>query len=44
MIPWLLMAELVSTSGTSLGELVADRFKQVPSSGEQNFTVADPDR
>ena len=26
MIPWLLMAELISTSGKSLGELVADRF------------------
>jgi phosphomannomutase len=44
MIPWLLMAELVSTSGKSLGELVADRFKKFPSSGEQNFTVADPDK
>jgi len=44
MIPWLLMAELISTSGKSLGELVADRFKKFPSSGEQNFTVADPDK
>ena len=44
MIPWLLMAELVSTSGKSLGELVADRFKKFPSSGEQNFTVSDPDK
>ena len=44
MIPWLLMAELVSTSGKSLGELVADRFRKFPSSGEQNFTVTDPDR
>jgi len=44
MIPWLLMAELLSTSGMSLGELVADRFRKFPSSGEQNFTVSDPDK
>ena len=44
MIPWLLMAELISTSGKSLGGLVADRSKKFPSSGEQNFTVTDPDR
>ena len=44
MIPWLLMAELISTSGKSLGDLVADRFRKFPSSGEQNFTVSDPDR
>ena len=44
MIPWLLMAELISTSGKSLGDLVADQFKKFPSSGEQNFTVSDPDK
>ena len=44
MIPWLLMAELISTSGKSLSQLVADRFKKFPSSGEQNFTVSDPDK
>lgn len=44
MIPWLLMAELLSTSGKSLGDLVADRFKKFPSSGEQNFIVANPDK
>ena len=44
MIPWLLIAELISTSGTSLGDLVEDRFRKFPSSGEQNFTVTDPDR
>ena len=44
MIPWLLMAELICTSGKSIGELVADRFKKFPSSGEQNFTVSDPDK
>ena len=44
MIPWLLMAELISTSGKSLSDLVADRFRKFPSSGEQNFTVSDPDK
>ena len=44
MIPWLLMAELVSTSGKSLRCLVVDRFRKFPSSGEQNFTVSDPDK
>ena len=44
MIPWLLMAELISTSGKSLGDLVADRFEKFPSSGEQNFTVSGPDK
>ena len=44
MIPWLLMAELISTSGKNLGDLVADRFRKFPSSGEQNFTVSNPDR
>ena len=41
MIPWLLIAELVSGSGRSLGEWVKDRFTVFPSSGEINFTVAD---
>ena len=43
MIPWLLMAEIISTSGKNLSDLVEDRFKKFPSSGEQNFTVAYPD-
>ena len=41
MIPWLLIAELVSRSGRSLGDWVKDRFAAFPSSGEINFTVAD---
>ena len=41
MIPWLLIAELVSTSGLSLAELVEDRMRAYPCSGEINFTVAD---
>lgn len=41
MIPWLLVAELVSKSGRSLGDWVSDRFAAFPSSGETNFRVAD---
>lgn len=41
MIPWLLIAALVSQTGTPLGELVADRVKAFPCSGEINFRVAD---
>ena len=41
MIPWLLIAELVSGSGSSLDDLVKDRFGAFPSSGEMNFKVAD---
>ena len=44
MIPWILIAELVSRSGRSLGEWVRDRFAAFPSSGEINFKVADADR
>jgi len=41
MIPWLLIAELVSQTGTSLGDLVADRMQAFPCSGEINFRVED---
>ena len=41
MIPWVLVAELVSRSGRSLGDWVKDRFTAFPSSGETNFTVQD---
>jgi phosphomannomutase len=41
MIPWLLIAELVSRSGRSLSDWVKDRFAAFPSSGEMNFKVAD---
>jgi phosphomannomutase len=44
MIPWVLMAELVSHSGRSLGDWVKDRFAAFPSSGETNFKVTDADR
>jgi phosphomannomutase len=39
MIPWLLIAELVSGSGSSLDDWVKDRFGAFPSSGEMNFKV-----
>ena len=41
MIPWLLVAELVSRHGR-LADLVADRKSAFPSSGEINFTLDDP--
>ncbi|KRG42070.1 phosphomannomutase [Stenotrophomonas pictorum JCM 9942] len=41
MIPWLLIAALVSSSGRSLAELVEDRMARFPCSGEINFKVAD---
>jgi len=44
MIPWLLIAELVSRSQRSLGDWVKDRFAAFPSSGEMNFKVANASR
>lgn len=42
MIPWLMIAELISRRGLPLAELVAGRRAAFPSSGEINFTLADP--
>ena len=42
MIPWLLVAELMSRSGQTLADLVAPRMAAFPSSGEINFTLANP--
>ncbi len=42
MIPWLLVAELISKSERSLADWVQDRFEAFPSSGETNFRVKDP--
>jgi phosphomannomutase len=42
MIPWLLVAELISNSGTSLANLIAPRIAAFPSSGEINFATPDP--
>ncbi|KRG69619.1 phosphomannomutase/phosphoglucomutase [Pseudoxanthomonas dokdonensis] len=41
MIPWLLIAGLVSATGVPLGEMVADRMQAFPCSGEINFRVED---
>ena len=41
MIPWLLITELVSSSGYSLKEWVSERYIAFPSSGERNFIVDD---
>ncbi|CVB15499.1 Phosphomannomutase/phosphoglucomutase [Serratia marcescens] len=43
MIPWLLVAELVSVKGQTLGQLVQDRIAAYPSSGEINIKLAQPD-
>ncbi|NDY96396.1 phosphomannomutase [Wenzhouxiangella limi] len=44
MIPWLLLIEILSTTGKSLAELVDERIDAYPCSGEINFTVDDTDR
>ena len=42
MIPWLLVAELMSHKGKKLSELVAERIALFPSSGEINSTLDNP--
>ena len=42
MIPWLLILELMGRTGKKLSEIVGERKRNFPSSGEINFTVADP--
>jgi phosphomannomutase len=41
MIPWLLVAELISTSGKSLSRWVEERIRAYPCSGEINSEVED---
>lgn len=41
MIPWLLVAELISLRGKSLAEMMANRIARFPSSGEINFRLDD---
>ncbi len=41
MIPWLLVAELLCTSGKPLSALVGERMSRFPCSGEINFRVGD---
>jgi len=42
MIPWLLVAELLSLKNTSLSSMVKERISLYPSSGEINNKLADP--
>ncbi len=44
MIPWLLVAARLSRGGERLSQLVADRMKAFPVSGEINSRVADADQ
>jgi len=41
MIPWLLVAELLAVKGMTLSELVSERMKAFPCSGEINYKVND---
>ena len=41
MIPWLLVAELLSQTGKPLSELVGERIRRYPASGEINREVTD---
>lgn len=43
MIPWLLMIELLSRKGMTLAEMLEERMRLYPSSGETNYTISDPD-
>ncbi len=44
MIPWLLVAELLSVKGISLGQAVSARLEKFPTSGEINVELADAGR
>lgn len=44
MLPWLLVAELMSQQDKPLSALVDERMIAFPASGEINHTVADPER
>lgn len=41
MVPWLLVARLMSATGKSLAQLVEERMQRYPCSGEINFEVGD---
>src|SRR3546814_19032525 len=40
-IPWLLVAQLISESGRTLSQLVGERMRRFPASGEINRKVGD---
>lgn len=41
MIPWLIVAQVMSEKGKHLGELVSEMEKEYPCSGEINLTIKD---
>ena len=43
MIPWLLIAQLLSETGAPLSQLVAERIEKFPCSGEINRRLQDPE-
>lgn len=43
MIPWLLVAELISIKGENLSAMIAERIAKFPSSGEINSQVKNPE-
>jgi len=44
MIPWLLVADLLSTTGRPLSDLVSEMQSRYPISGEINTRLSDPDK
>ena len=42
MIPWLLVLQIMSATGKPLSELLGERMRRFPASGEINRTVAEP--
>ena len=44
MIPWLLIAQILSGSQQNLSNLIEDRLLKFPSSGENNFKLSDPSK
>ena len=42
MIPWLVIAEVVSNSDRSIGEMIKEHSRLFPSYGEINFMLNDP--
>jgi phosphomannomutase len=42
MIPWMLVTELMSVTGKSLGDLIVERIARFPASGEINRRLDDP--
>lgn len=44
MVPWLLIAQILSSSQQNLSNLIEDRLSKFPSSGEHNFKLSDPSK